>query len=37
MIYLQHDEFFEISYIFFNKAPDDLKLATKLRDLVETL
>ena len=37
LICLQNDEFFEISYIVLNKAPDDLDNPTKIRNLIDSL
>lgn len=37
LAYLQNDEFFEISYIFMSRAPDDVPNILKIRSLVEGL
>jgi GINS complex subunit 2 len=37
LINLQHEEFFEISYIYFSQAPDDVPKLPQMRALVEGL
>ena len=37
LINLNNTQFFEVSYIILNKAPDDLDNATKLRNLIDRI